>query len=272
PFRQGIRIFFFSSSRKTERGAKLFLSRTLVRAAPFALLRNSPQNGARGLLTPLQSECPRSICGLKTTKSDYDNRVTLALMFGYRKPRNAILLPIICASMLPAVLAAKHRLPSAPTKDAIVVEGHLNLPAGPMRLVATREHWRRNYVYLQAPGDRTFLVVDVSDAAAPKLVRTLVAPKDMAANRLVTAVGNVMLLADSDPQPATPVHSLSITDFSDPANPRVTRTFENVSGVLPDRSRGLVFLTVPEGLWILREAPGADVELEEQFDHALRAQ
>jgi len=40
------------NSRKTERGAKQFLTRTVVRAAPFALLSNRPQNGVRrGQLT-----------------------------------------------------------------------------------------------------------------------------------------------------------------------------------------------------------------------------
>jgi hypothetical protein len=34
------------NSRKTERGAKQFLTHLAVRAAPFALLSNSPQNGA----------------------------------------------------------------------------------------------------------------------------------------------------------------------------------------------------------------------------------
>ena len=40
------------NSRKTECGAKQFLTRAVVRAAPFALLSNRPQNGVRrGQLT-----------------------------------------------------------------------------------------------------------------------------------------------------------------------------------------------------------------------------
>jgi hypothetical protein len=37
---------FLRSSRKTERGASMFPARSVVRAAPFALLRRDAQNGS----------------------------------------------------------------------------------------------------------------------------------------------------------------------------------------------------------------------------------
>jgi hypothetical protein len=81
-------------------------------------------------------------------------------------------------------------------------------------------------------------------------------------------VGNAVLLADT--QPATHVpSSISIMSFANPADPKIVRQFKNVTGFLIDSRRGLIYVVNSEGLWILRENPGRDLELEKQYDHEL---
>jgi hypothetical protein len=79
-------------------------------------------------------------------------------------------------------------------------------------------------------------------------------------------VGSAALLADT--QPATHVpRSISIMSFATPA--AVVRQFMKVTGFLIDSHRGLIYIVNNEGLWILNEKPGRDLELEKQYDHEL---
>jgi hypothetical protein len=49
-----------------------------------------------------------------------------------------------------------------------------------------------------------------------------------------------------------PTETVRVLDLSDPRNPKTLETFNKVTSLLPDGSRGLIYLTNYEGLWILR--------------------
>jgi hypothetical protein len=49
-----------------------------------------------------------------------------------------------------------------------------------------------------------------------------------------------------------PTETVRVLDLSDSRNPKTLETFNNVTSVLPDSHRGLIFLTNNEGLWVLR--------------------
>ena len=81
-------------------------------------------------------------------------------------------------------------------------------------------------------------------------------------------VGNSMLVTDSEDTAAqkTP-RSVKVMNFAEAANPRVVQEFANVTGFLRDANRGLVYVFNNAGLWILRESPAPDEELQKQYEH-----
>jgi hypothetical protein len=58
--------------------------------------------------------------------------------------------------------------------------------------------------------------------------------------------------------------TVRMLDMSDPRNPKTLETFNNVTSLLPDSHRGLIFLTNNEGLWVLRYVRPALLEPAKQ--------
>ena len=45
---------------------------------------------------------------------------------------------------------------------------------------------------------------------------------------------------------------MKLLDLSDPAHPKTLQTFKNVTGVIGDAGRGIIYLVNDEGLWVLK--------------------
>ena len=142
--------------------------------------------------------------------------------------------------------------------------GHLAFDGTGVTQVTTGEHWRKNYLYLNAAGKIT--VVDVTNGGHPAITSEY-RHSDPAA-QVQVVVGSAALLADTQPAPHGP-SSISIMSFADPAEPTVVRQFTKVTGFLIDSHRRLIYVVNNEGLWILNEKPARDLELEEQYNHEL---
>jgi len=60
------------------------------------------------------------------------------------------------------------------------------------------------------------------------------------------------------PRPTTvrsngsPTQTVKILDLSDPAHPRTIQVFKNVTGMVGDAGRGILYLANDEGLWVLK--------------------
>jgi hypothetical protein len=150
------------------------------------------------------------------------------------------------------------------TNDRIEVIGHVAFDGKDVTGVSAGEHWRRNYLYLSSAGKVT--VVDITNGSAPKITSEYVEPTPLHAQ---VVVGNVVLLTDTPAPAASIPHSISIVSFSDPAKPKVVREFTNITGYLADKRRGLIHVINNEGLWILQEQPGRDLELEKEYEHSV---
>jgi hypothetical protein len=103
-------------------------------------------------------------------------------------------------------------------------------------------------------------VIDVTDPSAPKLARELAA-----SGHLHAVVGSVALTTSTQ-LPGGP-ETVTITSFADPAHPKMLRQFLHVTGLVRDGSRGLIYLANDEGLFILRESPTTDIDLQRQYEH-----
>jgi hypothetical protein len=165
-----------------------------------------------------------------------------------------------------AVRGDKHAIPA----DSIDVIGHLALANESVTRLRTSEHWRREFLELQDSTHRLLTLVDVTDATHPAVVKQLHLPKGAADSTLAALVGDVGLLTVADTQlPAARISSVSVVSFADPDHPATLQKFNNVSAFRTDEGRGLIYLVDKDGLWILREKPAPDKELEQQYTQYL---
>jgi hypothetical protein len=132
----------------------------------------------------------------------------------------------------------------------------------------TAVHWRKHYLYVELATRPVLLEIDVSDAARPAIVGELPLAKGDPDAHVGLVVGSTMLVTDSEDTAASkPPRSVKVINFAEAANPKVVREFANVTGFLRDADRGLVYVFNDAGLWVLRETPAPDDELQRQYDH-----
>jgi hypothetical protein len=164
-------------------------------------------------------------------------------------------------------LARKPSAKTAPqTDDAIEIVGHIALDGTVVTQITTGQHWRRNYVYLNSAEKIT--VIEVTDGVRPSITSEYHHSLPANESQVQVIIGNAALLGNVTPATHIP-SSVSIVSFANPADPKVVRQFTKVTGFLIDSRRGLIYVVNNEGLWILNEKPGRDLELEKQYDHEL---
>jgi hypothetical protein len=161
-------------------------------------------------------------------------------------------------------LARKSGAKTTPNNDQIEVIGHIAFDGTGVTQVMTGEHWRRNYLYLNSADKIT--VVDVTSGGHPSIASEYHQALPATDAQVQVIVGNAALLTDARPEANVP-HLVSIMSFADAAKPAVVRQFTKVTGFLNDSRRGLIYVVNNEGLWILRQQPAPDVELQEQYAH-----
>lgn len=165
-------------------------------------------------------------------------------------------------------LATAHSSRTTPEPDRIDVIAQVPLPGGPVAQLTSGTHWRRDYLYADHGSHSAVTVLDVTNPAAPAVVRQLDIPKQESGGDLRAVVGTAALISSS---PATPTRqTVTIMSFADPEKPKVVQQFSGVTSTLKDTSRGLIYLVNPEGLWILRMEPATDVELQKEYDNYVR--
>jgi hypothetical protein len=154
----------------------------------------------------------------------------------------------------------------ATAADSIDVIGHLALTNASVTSLKTSLHWRRQFLQLQDSTHRMLTLVDVTDATHPAVVKQLHLPTEPGDCNLAVLVGDVALLTGTDTRfPEARISSVSVVRFADPDHPTTVRKFKNVSAFRTDEGRGLIYLVDEDGLWILREKPAPDEELEREY-------
>lgn len=183
--------------------------------------------------------------------------------------RNAVSYSVLGAALLAAApLIAGKIIQTAADTDRIDVIAHIPLSGGPVVQLTSSTHWRRYYLYLDHGSRSPISILDVTDPTAPMSRGTLDLPKPQADGNVSAVVGNVVLVASSTP--AAVPQTVTVLNLADQEHPKVTQQFSGVTSILKDTSRRLIYLTNPEGLWVLRLDPATDVELQKEYDHWLR--
>ena len=105
-------------------------------------------------------------------------------------------------------------------------------------------------------GKDAVLVMDVTDPAHPTLITRIVEGLNDTHKSWWECDTGIAFLVSGEPGWRVK-RMTQIYDLSDPAHPKVLQTFNGVTSILQDPSRGLIYLTNTDGLWILNHArPG----------------
>jgi hypothetical protein len=159
----------------------------------------------------------------------------------------------------------KGELPS--DSDRIAGIAHVPLSGDPVIQLTLGVHWRRNYLYLDhRRGPVT--VLDVTDPKVPTKTGTVDISNQEGNGNLSAVVGTAVVVVSSASTPAP--QTVTILSLADTEHPKVAQQFSGVTSMLQDGSRGLIYLTNPEGLWVLRMEPATDVALEKEYDNYIR--
>jgi len=156
-----------------------------------------------------------------------------------------------------AAEAKEKKAAAAPPRDQITVDSHVPFAGAPVtRFIATRHHGS-TWVYAERESGNTTLL-DVTHPDRPRIL------SEIASGPLVSVAGTAALFSDASvPAKAAP-QTIRVMDFSDPANPKVTRQFDGVTAI-QKMEGGVILLANPEGIWILSERLAADPEEERRY-------
>lgn len=163
------------------------------------------------------------------------------------------LLPVLCS----AALSSEQPVPK-PTDVPASVIAHLALPqATGSQMLLQREN-AKQYLYVQQAAKQGFMVVDVTKPEKPSLLKRTAESNQATSGNLEMVSPDVAIAEAPEKTPTTlsssshPTETVRVLDLTDPRNPKTLETFNKVTGILPDSSHSLIYLTNNEGLWILR--------------------
>jgi len=166
---------------------------------------------------------------------------------------------VVSLLLLPAFLAsASEENTPKPTEVPATIIAHLPLPqpAGSQMLLQ-RENGK-HYLYVQQAGKQGFMVVDVTKAEKPALLKRTAESNQSTRGTLEMVSPDVAIAEAPEKTPATltssnhPTETVRVLDLSNPRSPKTLETFNKVTSILPDGGHGLIYLTNNEGLWILQ--------------------
>jgi hypothetical protein len=145
-----------------------------------------------------------------------------------------------------------------PTDVPATVIAHLPLPQATGSQMFLQKQEGKNYLYVQQASKDGFMVVDVTKADKPNLLKRTAAPNPATAGNIQMVSPDVAIAKAPEKTSNTisssnhPTETVRILDLADPHNPKVLEQFDGVTSLLPDGNHGLIYLTNNQGLWILR--------------------
>jgi hypothetical protein len=182
-----------------------------------------------------------------------------------RKANYQLTTILIAATIGGCALQAKDNHPktdSVQPQDQIVVEAHVaNADGAITRFVATR-HYNRSYIYAQRAAGQPVTLIDVTNPSRPAVLSN--APLPASSGDLLAVAGTAALTGDAAAEKAATPQTIRIMDFSDPANPKVTKQFDVVTAI-EKVAGGVILLANRDGIWILSQHLAEDPEAEKRY-------
>jgi hypothetical protein len=174
----------------------------------------------------------------------------------------------LLAMILPAAPDGAAQSNPGSVEERIKVVAHLALPKMHVNQMFVQQRGEKHYLYLHRPTRQAFALVDVSKPDKPVLLERAILqepehgrvsspPSESALAITVTAEDHSGAGGDNTKPPAAPApvvlptETVRLVDLSDPKHPKTLKTFKNVTSMLPDDSRKLIYIANDEGLWIV---------------------
>jgi len=159
---------------------------------------------------------------------------------------------ILFVMTAPNAVAKPRRKPAEPL---VAVVAHLALPGTPATKMLVQERGNQQYLLIEQASKEGFTVVDVTTPNQAKIVKQVAWPNQASNGKLQLIKAGLALSATPEKNEnagSLPTESLNLLDLRDPANPQTIQGFNGVTSVLLDENRSLLYITNPEGLWILK--------------------
>ena len=165
-----------------------------------------------------------------------------------------------------AITAAIAAVPSLgantkpkPTEVPARVIAHLPLTTRAGNEMVLQRQGDNHFLYIQMASKEGFMVVNVNKPEFPTLLDRQVKGSDPTAGNLEMVGSDLGVAAVPEKTPSniirstsSPSETVNILDLSDPQHPKLIQSFKNVTGIIGDGGRGILFLANDEGLWVLK--------------------
>jgi hypothetical protein len=151
----------------------------------------------------------------------------------------------------------------APDQDQIAIQSHIQLAGAPITGFIATQHYNRSYVYAERGAGNPVTLIDVTDTAHPVVVSEI--SMTAGSSALLSVAGTAAIMGQGPASKEVVPQSVSIMDFSDPAQPKVTRTFEGITALEKVSNGAVILLANKEGVWVLKQHFALDPKLEEEY-------
>jgi hypothetical protein len=166
----------------------------------------------------------------------------------------------LAAALVAAGSLAANTTKPKPTELPAHVIAHIPLSSAPGNQMVLQHDGDRHFLYIQTASKDGFMIVDVHKPEFPVLLERQVKGNDPTAGNLQMVGKDVGLatVPDKSSKSSTihstgsPTETVKLLDLSDPSHPKTLQIFKNVTSVIGDGGRGILYLANDEGLWVLK--------------------
>jgi hypothetical protein len=150
-----------------------------------------------------------------------------------------------------------------PDQDQIAIQSHLQLAGAPITGFIATQHYSRSYVYAERGAGNPVALIDVTDTAHPVVVSEI--PMAVGSSALLSVAGTAAIAGQSSASKEPAPQSVSIMDFSNPAQPKVTKTFDGITALERVSNGSVILIANKEGVWVLKQHFALDPKVEERY-------
>jgi hypothetical protein len=108
----------------------------------------------------------------------------------------------------------------------------------------------KRYLYVQHGSREGISVVDITEPAKARVVRTIPWPNSQVSHQM-NVLGDVAIIREAGAA-SVPKEDVVLWDLSDPAAPKLLQRFSGVIKVLAD-DQNFIYVSNAEGLWVISE-------------------
>jgi hypothetical protein len=151
-----------------------------------------------------------------------------------------------------------------PDQDQIAIESHIQLAgATPITGFIATQHYNRTYVYAEHGVGNPVTLIDITDTSHPTVVSEIA--MNAGSSALLSVAGTAAIIGQGSASKEPAPQSVSIMDFSDPAQPKVTKTFEGITALEKVSNGSVILIANKEGVWVLKQHFALDPKIEEKY-------